>query len=408
MNFKEGISLALQTIKSHKLRSFLTTLGIIIGIMAVIGMVSITKALEMNVRKALSQLGGPTFQVSKYPAVRMGRVDQKYRNREDITFKQMEKLKEMDHKYIDQIIPDESKNIYKIQYRDKTINKRIPVNCSDRGWLKVQNRYLQSGRFFIKSDLQYKRNVVVIGQDIVEELFTYINPVGKKIKMAGERYQVIGVLEEKGDLFGSSQDNLVVIPYTTFTKNFGSNRNISLIVKANSAEVISQARSETQSLLRNVRNVELGKKNNFEIHSQNSIMGRMKSITSSVFIAGIVICSISLLVGGIGIMNIMLVSVNERTREIGVRKAIGARKSDILHQFLIEAIFLCLAGGIGGVGLGSLVGVLISNALNLPTSIPVWAIVLGIGFSSLVGIIFGVYPASKAARLDPIECLRYE
>jgi len=408
MNFDEGFRLAISTIKAHKLRSFLTTLGIIIGVMAVIGMMSIIGALEQYMRETLSVLGGSSFTVQKYPAVQMGKLDEKYHNRDDITFEQLEKMKRYDFQAIDKLSPVEIEFSGRIKYRDESTKPTIQTWCADPNWLETQNRHIKDGRFFTEYDMEHRRHVMVLGIDVAEELFPYLDPIGKEVKAMGKKFKIVGLLDEKGQVFGQSQDNLVAIPMSTFKKIFGKNRNIAITVKAKSPELVPEAMEEAIRALRVIRKVPPGEENDFEIATQDSVMNTLKDLTGFVFIAAVVICGISLIVGGIGIMNIMLVSVRERTREIGVRKAIGARKRDILNQFLTEAIILCLVGGALGVLAGAGIGAIVSAFLHMPPVIPVWSIFLGLGFSLIIGILFGVYPAMTAARLDPIDALRYE
>ena len=408
MNFGEGFRLAISTIKAHKLRSFLTTLGIIIGVMAVIGMMSIIGALEQYMRETLSVLGGSSFTVQKYPAVQMGKLDEKYHNRDDITFEQLEKMKRYDFQAIDKLSPVEIEYSGRIKYRDEVTKPTIQTWCADPDWLETQNRHIKSGRFFTEYDMEHRRHVMVLGIDVAEKLFPYLDPVGKEVKAMGKKFKIVGLLDEKGQVFGQSQDNLVAIPMSTFKKIFGKNRNIAITVKAKSPELVPEAMEEAIRALRVIRKVPPGEENDFEIATQDSVMNTLKDLTGFVFIAAVVICGISLIVGGIGIMNIMLVSVRERTREIGVRKAIGARKRDILNQFLTEAIILCLVGGVLGVLAGAGIGAIVSAFLHMPPVIPVWSIALGLGFSLIIGILFGVYPAMTAAQLDPIDALRYE
>jgi putative ABC transport system permease protein len=408
MNFGEGFRLAISTIKAHKLRSFLTTLGIIIGVMAVIGMMSIIGALEQYMRETLSVLGGSSFTVQKYPAVQMGKLDEKYHNRDDITFEQLEKMKRYDFQAIDKLSPVEIEFSGRIKYRDESTKPTIQTWCADPNWLETQNRHIKDGRFFTEYDMEHRRHVMVLGIDVAEELFPYLDPIGKEVKAMGKKFKIVGLLDEKGQVFGQSQDNLVAIPMSTFKKIFGKNRNIAITVKAKSPELVPEAMEEAIRALRVIRKVPPGEENDFEIATQDSVMNTLKDLTGFVFIAAVVICGISLIVGGIGIMNIMLVSVRERTREIGVRKAIGARKRDILNQFLTEAIILCLVGGVLGVLAGAGIGAIVSAFLHMPPVIPVWSIALGLGFSLIIGILFGVYPAMTAAQLDPIDALRYE
>jgi len=408
MNFEEGLRLAFQTVKRNKLRTFLTALGIVIGVMSVIGMMSIINALERHMRQSLSAVGGSTFWVQKYPAVQMGRLDKKYRNRPDITFEQAERLTRYAQEAVAKVSPEIATFGKQVRYEDKHTNPNIILYGGDAYWAQVNGRLLRAGRMFTENDVYHRRNVVVIGHDIVERLFPFSYAVGKEVKVGNRRFRVIGVLEEQGQLLGGSRDNLVAIPYTTFLKIFGAHRSVNIGVKAKNAQLIPAAMDEVENILRMVRKVPPGAESDFELISQDSIMDTLKNLTGFVFIAAVVICAISLLVGGIGIMNIMLVSVTERTREIGIRKALGAKKHHILNQFMTEAVGICMAGGLIGVLLGVLVGVMIGSALNLPPTIPLWSIFLGLGFSVFIGLVFGVYPAMKAARLDPIVALRYE
>lgn len=408
MNFSEGFRLAINTIKNHKLRSFLTTLGIIIGVMAVIGMMSIIGALDKYMRDTLSTLGGSSFTVQKYPAVQMGKLDDKYHNRKDINFETLERLQNYEFKAIDKMSPIEIAWGGNIKYKDESTKPTIQTWCADKNWLEVQNRQIKEGRFFTDYDLEHRRYVMVLGVDVVEKIFPYVDPIGKVVRAMGKKFKIVGILDEQGQVFGQSQDNLVAIPSTTFRKIFGKNRNIAITIKAHSPELVPAAMEEAIQALRVIRKVPPGKENDFEIATQDSVMNTLKDLTGFVFVAAVVICGISLIVGGIGIMNIMLVSVTERTREIGVRKAIGARKRDIMNQFLTEAVILCLVGGLLGVLAGVGIGAVVSAFLHMAPVIPLWSIFLGLGFSLLIGIVFGVYPAMKAARLDPIDALRYE
>jgi len=237
---------------------------------------------------------------------------------------------------------------------------------------------------------------------------TFQNPVGEEVRVGPNKFRVIGILEEKGSVFGQSQDNMVVLPYTSFQNIFGDERDISIGVQTETPEVLDAAMDEVIGILRTERKVPPGAPNDFEVITQDSLMDAWRNLSGIVFAAAIGIASISLLVGGIGIMNIMLVTVTERTREIGIRKSIGAKKRDILWQFIVEAIVLSAVGGVIGIILGLGLGKLVGAVTPLRADIPIWAIFLGLGFSSMVGLFFGIYPAGKAAKLDPIVALRHE
>lgn len=408
MNFDEGLRLAWQTVKGNKLRSLLTALGIVIGVMAVIGMMSIITALDVYMHKAMSEVSGNVFWVQKNPAVQIGKLDKKYRNRKDITFEQVTRLSKVATNYVEQISPETYIWGRPIKNEDKATTPNVIIFGGDENWSNVNSNFVTEGRFLSSNDLLHRRQVVVLGKDIREKLFPFTYPVSEYVKIGSKRFQVVGLLEEKGNIFGESQDNRVVIPYTTFQKMYGHHRSVSIGVKAKKKEQILLAMDEVESKLRTIRKVAPGDETDFELITQDSIMDTLKSLTGFVFIAAVIICGISLIVGGIGIMNIMLVAVTERTREIGIRKAVGAKKIHIMHQFLTEAVGICMIGGLVGVLLGVIVGLLIAAALKLPPTIPIWSIFLGLGFSVGVGLIFGVYPAMKAAKLDPIEALRYE
>jgi putative ABC transport system permease protein len=406
MNYEEGLILAWQTVKANKLRTFLTTLGIIIGVMAVIGMMSIINALERHMTESLSAIGGNIFWVQKYPAVQMGNLDKKYRNRQDLTIEHAEVIAR-NATFVDAVSAEFGYWGVTVKYGEESTNPNILLYGGNETWAEVNGRYVSEGRMFTPEDIRHRRQVVMLGSDIVDRLFPFTYPVGEQVKIDNIRYEVIGLMEKQGELLGSSRDNLVVIPISTFAKNYGEKRSIGIGIKAKKGH-IPEAMDQVEGILRIARKVPAGEENDFEIITADSIMDTLKKLTGFVFVAAVIICGISLLVGGIGIMNIMLVSVTERTREIGIRKAVGAKRKHVLYQFLTEAIGICLFGGIIGVLLGVLAGVMVSSALKLPPVIPLWSVFLGVGFSVMIGLVFGVYPAMKAARLDPIVALRYE
>ncbi|MBN2600532.1 MAG: ABC transporter permease [Candidatus Marinimicrobia bacterium] len=406
MNYNEGFKLAWQTVKSNKMRTFLTTLGIVIGVTSVIGMMSIITALEHHMINALSGVGGDIFWVQKYPAVQMGHLSKEIRMRKDLKYSHVEAIRNRAKK-IRAVSAEIATYGKQIKYQDKATNPNILLYGGDEYWADVNGRFISEGRFFTKEELYRKDYVALLGADVTEKIFPFTYPVGEYVKIDGIRFKVIGLIEAQGKLLGNSRDNLVVIPFNTFTKSYGEMRSINIAVKALPNQIV-QGMDEVTGILRIVRKVPPGTPNDFEVITQDSIMDTLKNLTGFVFIAAVVICGIALLVGGIGIMNIMLVAVTERTREIGIRKAVGAKKRHILNQFLTESIGICLFGGLIGVLLGILIGIIIAGALKLPPTIPMWSVFLGVGFSLMIGLVFGVYPAMKAARLDPIEALRWE
>ncbi|HQH56555.1 MAG TPA: ABC transporter permease [Candidatus Marinimicrobia bacterium] len=407
MNFDEGLKLAFQTVKSNKMRTFLTTLGIVIGVTAVIGMMSIINALDRYMTKSLSSIGGNVFWIQKYPAVQVGHLDQKYRMRKDLKYEHAEAIKRSAT-----LVSAVSAEFFRwgktVKYKDRATNPNVLVYGGDEYWADVNGRNISEGRMISLMDVQHRRAVAVLGADVAEKLFPFTYPIGEQVKIDGIRYEVIGVMEKMGQAMMGNQDNIVTIPNSTFIKTYGDWGSINIAVKAKSAETILDAMDQVTAILRIARKVPPGDENDFEVVTADSIMNTLRNLTGFIFIAAVIICGISLLVGGIGIMNIMLVSVTERTREIGIRKAVGAKRRHILTQFMTEAVGICLFGGLIGILLGVVVGLLIAQAFKLPPVIPLWSIFVGMGFSLLIGVIFGTYPALKAAKLDPIEALRYE
>ena len=407
MNFDEGFRLAFQTVKANKMRTFLTMLGIVIGVMSIIGMMSIIDALDRYMTQTLSAIGGNVFWIQKFPAVQMGHLDRKYRLRKDLKLEHAEAISR--RATLIQAVSAENYQWGKqVKYKKEATNPNVMVYGGDQWWAEVNGINIREGRAINEMDLRHRRNIVLLGADVVDKLFPFVYPVGENVLIDGHRFEVAGITERRGNIFGQSQDNFVTIPYSTFTKYYGENQSIGIAVKAKSTELVPEAMDQVTAILRIVRKVPPGEDNDFEVITADSVMDTLRNLTGFVFIAAVVICAISLVVGGIGIMNIMLVSVTERTREIGIRKAVGAKKRHILNQFLTEAVGICLMGGLIGVIFGAIVGVLIGRALKLPPVIPIWSVLLGVGFSLLIGIIFGTYPAMKAAKLDPIEALRYE
>ncbi len=406
MNFRElweGVRMAIGSLWMHKVRALLTILGVIIGVMTVITIISLIQGLNRAVSQQVAGLGANVFYLQKYPWF-AGRDWFEYRNRKNLTLE--------DAQAIAQLCPS-VKNIAPVLYSGKVIKykdrstERVGIWATTPSYQEVRNTTVERGRFFTQTELNHRRQVCIIGRTIVQGLFKDEEPLGSYIRIGGRKFRVVGVQEKKGSMFGNDMDAAVIIPITTFRKLFGTHRSVTILVEAKSG-LFEQAKDEVTSLMRRRRQVPPKKPNDFAINTQDTIMNVYKNLTRILFLVMVGISSISLLVGGIGIMNIMLVSVTERTREIGIRKAIGAERKDILLQFLIEALILSGIGGIIGLGLGGGVGKLISAVTPLKATTPLWSIILALGFSSAVGLCFGIWPAAKAARLNPITALRYE
>jgi putative ABC transport system permease protein len=405
---KESFRMTIDAIRQNKLRSMLTLLGISIGVFSVIGVMTAIRTLEFSVESGLNVFGTNTFVIQKYSAIMTDHGDEKYRNRKNIDYPQYEEFKRRAKLPI-LVSVSEGTSARNVKYRDKTVKRSIELIGGDEGTVRTYNTYIADGRNVTTDDVHSARNVCLLGMDVVDRLFPFEDPLSKSLQIRGLDYTVVGVTERKGEAFGRSQDNYIVIPITNFLQHF-KNRwtTLAISVEAPSAEEYDRTVDETVGLLRAVRKVPPGDENNFEIVSNAEMIERFSGFTKGIKLFALSISVIALLVAGIGIMNIMLVSVTDRIKEIGVRKAIGATRRDILIQFLTEAIFLSEFGGIIGVILGIAGGNVVSILFNIPAVIPFdWAF-YGLVVCSAIGIGFGIYPAWRAANLDPIESLRYE
>ena len=410
MPLSELFSIAMNTLRANKLRAALTLSGIVIGVFSIIAIMTLLNALQAGIEGGLSELGSNTFQVQKFPAIQMGGPggNRKFRNRPDITYEQGLRLidKATIYKYIS--LED---YVYQktFKHRDMTTNPNNYVGGVMPEYLECNNRAVQFGRFITETDLINNSNVAVIGMDVVDKLFPNVNPIGQYMIIENNEFKIIGVFEKKGEGFGQSNDNFALLPITTMQQIYGkNNRSINIAIQAPSKETFNESIENVVSVMRSIRRDQPGEADSFEIYSNDSLIGQVNSFTKYFKYGAGFISFIAMLAAGIGIMNIMLVSVTERTKEIGIRKAIGAKRSSILTQFLIEAIILCQLGGIIGIILGVVTGNLLGIYLSSPVVIPYDWVIIGLVVCSVVGIVFGVYPAYKAAKLDPIDALRYE
>jgi len=405
MNFFESIRMALSAIRANKMRSSLTLLGVVIGVMTIIAAQSLISGFRKSINEQLSGLGSNVFQVQKFPAV--GGDWHKYRNRKNITVEEADAVR----KYVTaaKAVGAEVWEFGKeVRFEDKKTPPSTTIAGATPEFLENNGYEMGDGRFLSEQDVDYSRRVAVVGIDVIQELFPYQDPIGKDIKIEGERFKVVGIFGKMGSMMGNSKDNRVVIPITRFEKLYGKWRSINITIMAESPELISVAMDQTIGVMRAARKVPFDKPNDFEIRTNEMMTDFFDNMTKIIRIVAIAIASISLLVAGVGIMNIMLVSVTERTREIGIRKSLGAKKRDVLWQFLIEAVVLTEVGGILGILLGIGVAKFVESVAPVPAAIPVGLVIFGLVFCSGVGLIFGVYPANKAAKLDPITALRYE
>jgi putative ABC transport system permease protein len=403
----ENSLMAFQAIWAHKMRGFLTLLGVIIGVTTIIAMMTVITGIQRMIEEQMSQLGSSVFQVQRYD-VRIGNeFNRHHERRPNITIEQADAIRDRCPS-VASVGPEVWRWGNQIAYGGEKTNPNVILAGGNAAFMYNNGEYVRAGRFVTEVDVEYNRSVAVIGQDIINKLFPYENPLGKRIRINGHPFEVVGLFEERGSAFGQSRDNRVCIPITTFQKQYGKDRSLNITVQAVSAAKMDQAIEEVRNVMRIERGLKSYEDDNFAIWSSNTLIESFNKFTFWIKVAAVGICAISLLVAGIGIMNIMLVSVRERTREIGIRKALGAKRRNIMMQFLIEAVVLTEIGGMIGIVLGIVLPTVLASALKVPTAVPIWACVLGIVFCSVVGITFGLWPAMKAARLDPIVALRYE
>ena len=400
--------MAIDAIRQNKLRSILTLLGISIGVFSVIGVMTAIRTLESSVQSGLNVFAANTFVIQKYPSIQIGRRDKKIRNRKNIDYDQYKKLKER-AKLPVLVSVSEGSSIRNVKYKDISVKNYVSLLGGDEGSIRMYKTFISDGRNIAPDDVRYARNVCVLGMDVVDRLFPFEDPLSKKIQIEGLDYYVVGVAERQGEAFGQSQDNYIAIPITSYLQKFSNKwTTLSINVEAASEEDYDKTREEAIGIMRTIRKVKPGVENDFEIITSGEMIETFSGFTSGIKLFALSVSIIALVVAGIGIMNIMLVSVTERIKEIGIRKAIGATKQDILTQFLMEAVFLSEFGGIVGIIMGISAGNLVSFIFKIPAVIPIdWAMI-GLAVCSLIGIGFGIYPAWKAAQLDPIESLRFE
>ena len=407
--FVDNIALALSTLRANPLRSLLTLLGIVIGAATVVAMMSLTEGLRKKVTDDLSFLGAGSFQVQKYPAMGINLDWAKYRKRKALTVEQGEALRENCPHVARVSIEAASFPPEKISTRERSTRPNITVYGATPDFEQVNGYTVADGRFLSAADMELSRRVAVIGADVADVLFPHGGALGGQIRIRATRFTVVGVLERAGSVLGlASKDTLVIAPLTAFERVFGSKREVALAVQAVTPDAVRYAQDEVTSQLRRLRRVPEGDENDFEIFSNDSMTATFNNLAATVAAATFGVCLLALLVGGIGVMNIMLVSVVERTREIGIRKALGARRRRVLAQFVIEAIVLSLLGGLIGVALGALVAIGAREIYQVPASVPLWAVLLALFSACGCGLVFGIYPAVRASRLDPVEAMRTE
>ncbi len=406
MWFLEGVVIAIQSIWANKLRTILTLIGVIIGVTTLIAVVSVINGMNNYVTTKINSMGSNTFIIDKEGLITSEEQWLNARKRKNITVEDMRAVE----RYCDlcesvggTAEPSPTKVKYGADYLED-----IWVVGATYNYLDISDVDLDYGRPMNESDDLHRSAVCLVGPDIVSNLIKSGSALGKDIKVGKYYFRIVGVAKSRGSFLGMNQDNWVVVPLTTYQKYFGKRRTISIYAKAKDMKLMEEAQDQARSILRTRRKLQYNQKDDFGIMTTATLIILYKNLTATLWIVLVLISSIALIVGGIVIMNIMLVSVTERTREVGIRKAIGARRRDILWQFLVEAATLSAIGGGIGVLIGILFAIILDYASPLPAAVELWAVVTGLVVSSGVGIIFGLFPAVKAARLDPIESLRYE
>jgi putative ABC transport system permease protein len=406
--FGNGLVLALQTIRSHKLRAFLTVLGVIIGTGTIIGVAAILTGFDANVTSVLRSFGPNSIIVFKFPVgPRTSNLTPEERTRKDLTYQNAVDIRERCKAVEDVSSMLFANGMVNLHYKGNDLYD-VDLIGVEEAYARGGQVDIHLGRFFTDEESRHRMPVAVVGQDVEKGLFSHVDPVGKNILINGHEFQVIGTMLRPAASFFGDTDNRVLLPYGAMQKLYPNARENAIVVTAIAGK-LPEALDEVRTVLRVDRRVPYSKPDNFALSTAEQMVDDFRQITAVTFLVMAVLSSIGLLVGGIGVMNIMLVSVTERTFEIGIRKAIGARRSDILIQFLIEAAALTGMGGIAGIIFGWLIS-LVSRLIftSIPASVPAWAAVLGVCVSVAVGLFFGIWPANKAARLDPVVALRYE
>jgi len=426
---REIVTMSWDTLRTSKMRSALTVLGVVIGITSIVGMTSLIRGFDNSLRDSISQLGPNTIIVQKWGALSFAS------GKSFLEVARRPNLSKEDALAIERDCPSVGLidvwlgafgNTQSRIYYGHEKTKQVMILGATENWAAVNQAKLEFGRLFLPSEVEHRRQVVVLGNNPWQSLFPNIDPIGKLVRIGSNEFTVIGVLGKRPSPggFSTGADDFAVVPFTAHEKFYGKVLKGSAKISASSFNpavfrtamiavvpregMREQAMREVEAVMRIRHKLNLDQANDFDIVTQDAVLKVWEQISSATFLALIVISSIALMVGGIGVMAIMMISVTERTREIGVRKALGARRREILWQFLIEASFLTSAGGVLGIIFGSSIGLIVHWASGFPVSLPWWSFAIGIGFSASVGIFFGLFPAIKASRLDPIEALRYE
>src|SRR5882724_1003712 len=403
--FSENLAIAGESIRVHKLRAALTVLGLTMGVATLITVMTIVQGANVYVEQKVANLGINVFQIARTPfaVIDFSAVIKALRNK-NITVEHMEAVAATCRRC--QYVGAQVGATMNLHYKDKELQD-TSIQGQTPNMSEIDTRAVVAGRYFSEAEDRHAAPVCVIGDKLVEEFFAGVNPIGKSIRAAQAEFTIIGVYEKIGSVLGQDRDNFAVIPLSTFLRIRGSRQSLTLQIKASGGrQIFEEAQDEARLALRASRHIRMGQQEDFFIGTADSYITLWESISSGLFAVFVMVSSISAVVGGIVIMNVMLVAVTERTKEIGVRRAVGATQSDILRQFLTESILQCVAGGLIGIGIGFGCALALRTFTAFPASVQIWVALLGVVLSSAIGIFFGIYPAMRAARLDPVVALR--
>lgn len=407
INFGESTSIALSSLWANKLRTFLTLLGIIIGVLTIIAVVSIIQGLNNYVYTKMAFYGANDFTVSKFSMIGTSLKEFKEQlKRKNLLLEEMRLLREKCETC--ELVGASVSTSKNVKYQSNILKEAEVRGITYLDHMIGTVIELDRGRHILKEDEDHSRSVCVAGADIAEKLFPYLDPLGRWLKVGPNNFLIIGIGQKKGKILGFSQDNYVRIPITTFQKIYGSRRSIEINIHTLSQEQMEKAQEEVRTILRSKRHLSFRDKDDFSFRTSETFIQFYKTATSSIYFAMIAISAIALLVGGIVVMNIMLVAVTERTKEIGIRMSVGARRRDILFQFLVESSVISTTGGFIGILLGFGIARIVTATTSMPSSVDPSSIVIAVLVSTSIGLFFGLYPANKAAKLNPIEALRSE
>jgi len=404
--FLEAVVIALNAIWTNKLRSFLTVLGNIVAVTSIIAVVSLIQGMNAYVTAAIvSDVGADTFTIQRTPVVRSAEDEERVRSNPRMTVQDGEAVR----RFSDNVsaVAAQGNNGARIAYHDVSLDS-VQIQGVSRDYIYFSTFSVERGRLINPSEIDRSRALTVLGWQTADRLFGPADPIDKVITIRGQHFRVVGVSEKKGSVFGQSQDEFAIIPLGEFQKMFGARSGLQIIVKPKSPDLVQVAMDDATVAMRIQRRLRPSEPDNFGMLTSDSLLDIYHQATNGIFAVLVGVVALSLVVGGIVIMNIMLMVVSERTREIGLRKALGARRRDIVWQILTESVTLSVLGGMAGTAIGFILALIISKVTPLPASVEVWSVLTGIGITAFVGLFFGLYPAMAAARLDPIEALRRE